>query len=164
MADEIVARDLVRSVFLRVGTDHTLRETLGVLLDPLARGQRPRVLIVLNTDCSFAGLLTTRDILRTLLPDWIDDTDPREENEDAFEPRLLDALRSRLDVKVVAAMKTDVSVAAPSDRLPTLLSTMLSQRVDSIPVLDGGRILGVVHLADVFSACARLALASQADV
>lgn len=160
MAENIVARDLLKGSFLRLGAGHTLREALGILVDPQVQREGPRILIVLHPDGSFAGLLTTRALLRALAPEWAFDegaaADPA-----GIEARLLATMPDRLDLTVGDAMVRDVPAAKPDDRLPRLIGYLAEKRLECLPVIENDRVLGVVHLTDVFNAVAGLALAAQ---
>jgi CBS domain-containing protein len=162
MAEQIVARDLLKGSFLRLGAGHTLREALGILLDPQTQREAPRTLIVLNPDGSFAGLLTTRALLRALAPEWIFD-DAAGANPSGIETRLLATIPARLDVTVGEAMIRDVPAVRPDDRLPQLIGYLTGRRLECLPVIENDRVLGVIHLTDVFNAAGGLALAAQSD-
>ena len=162
MAKNITARDLMKLSFLRLGSEHSLREALGILLDTEAGVGGQRVLIVLGADGSFAGTLTTRSLLHALLPLWVDEQ-LATTDEVQFERRLLSAMEGKLDLKVGQAMQRDVPTVGFDDRLPHLIEIMQDKRLDCVPVLDGERVVGVVFLTDVFNAAAALALATQTD-
>jgi CBS domain-containing protein len=162
MPDEnLTARALMRVSFLRLGSQHTLREALGILLDPQARREDPKVLIILNGDGSFAGLLSPKDLLRAALPDSAHGPEPSA--RPTGDQNLLVLLRDKLSCPVSQAMNREVPVASPDDRLPRLIERMYPQRLECIPVVEKGRILGLVHLTDVFNEAARLALASHTE-
>lgn len=162
MADNIVARDLMRPSFIRLGRQHLLRETMGIVLDQLRRRETARVLIVLDPDGSYAGALTTRGLLKALLPEWMQDEEVDPAAED-FEARLLEAMRERLDWSVDRVMDRDKPTVGPETRLPRLIEIMRDGRLDAMPVLDKGRVLGVIYLSDVFNAAAGLALSAQQE-
>jgi predicted transcriptional regulator len=160
MADNICARDLMKTSFLRVGTNHTLREALAILLSPSSRNEGPRIFVILKPDGTFAGTLSLRYLLKALVPDWAFDdvelTDPK-----AFEEKLLAAMPERLDRTVSEAMKQDQSFATPPDRLPKLIQLMQSRELHCLPVLEKDRVAGILYLNDVFRAAAHLALTAQ---
>ncbi|HPS00438.1 MAG TPA: CBS domain-containing protein [Candidatus Sumerlaeota bacterium] len=162
MTGNILARDLMKTSFLRVGTTHTLREALAILLSPTSRSEGPRVFVILNLDGTFAGTLSLRYLLKALVPDWAFDdaalTDPK-----AFEEKLLAAMPERLDMTVSEAMKHDQTFATPTDRLPKLIQLMQSRELQCLPVLDHNRVAGVLYLNDVFRAAAHLALTTQSE-
>jgi CBS domain-containing protein len=168
MKQKIAARDLMTLTFLRLGSGHTLREALGILLDPQAPESAPRVLIVLNPDGTFAGTLSTRFLLRALVPEWVEREDespeketpggnPLEEEAD-YGKRLLHSMQERLNLKVGQAMNPDVPTVGPGECLPRLIELIHTKRLDCLPVLDNGRVVGVVYVADIFNAAAQLAL------
>lgn len=161
MAKNITVQDLMRPTFLRLGAGHTLREALGILLDPQARREDPRVLIVLNADGSFAGILTPRDLLKALLPEGPTDTEVNQSVQ-VFEQSLIATLPDKLNAKVTEAMRRDVPTVASGQRLAKLIQILQENRLECVPVLDQGRVIGLVHLTDVFNAAAGLALASHA--
>ena len=162
MAENITARDLMKPSFLRLGAEHTLRQILSILLDPLARGEDPRVLIALDSEGGLAGVLTTPRMIEALLPEWIADHADDERTE-ALERKALSAMRENLDLKIADVMRADTPAVDPQARLPLLIDRMLETRMDCLPVMEGSRVVGVVYLTDVFSAAAGLALAGQPD-
>ncbi len=152
----------MKTSFLRVGTTHTLREALAILLSPTSRSEGPRVFVILNLDGTFAGTLSLHYLLKALVPDWAFDdaqlTDPK-----VFEEKLLAAMPERLDMTVSEAMKQDQTFATPTDRLPKLIQLMQSRELQCLPVLDNNRVAGVLYLNDVFRAAAHLALTAQSE-
>lgn len=183
MKQKTTARDLMTLTFLRLGSGHTLREALGILLDPQAPESAPRVLIVLNPDGTFAGTLSTRFLLRALVPEWVEreDVSPEEgapgrgmygkgtsgnkplgttppEEEADYGERLLHSMQERLNIKVGQAMNPHVPTVAPGECLPRLIELIHTKRLDCLPVLDNGRVVGVVYVASIFNAAAQLAL------
>jgi len=163
MSENITARDLMSLAFLRLGSGHSLREAVSILLNPEAGAEGRRVLIVLNPDGSFAGTLTTRFMLRALLPEWADSA-PESQDGPEFERRLHDAMQEKMELTVADAMNPNVPTVEYGERLPHLIEIMLEKRLDCMPVIEAGRVVGVVYLTDVFVAAARLALAAQANI
>ena len=106
----LTARDLMKPAYLRLGAGHSLREALSILLDTQLRRDQPRVLIILNGDGSFGGILTTRYLLRAILPEWIAQGVPEGE---AFESKLMEALSGKLEMPVNMAMNADVPPVLP---------------------------------------------------
>ncbi|HMK68388.1 MAG TPA: CBS domain-containing protein [Stellaceae bacterium] len=56
---------------------------------------------------------------------------------------------SLLDAKVDELMTRSVITCAPQDRLADLMALMTERRIRHLPVLDGGRLAGVVSIGDV---------------
>ena len=161
MPPDITAQDLMRPNFLRIGAGHTLREALGILLDPQTRRRGTTVLFVLRPEGTLAGVLTTRTLLRALIPDWAQQEPSEGIDIPAFEKRLLGEIQNQLDRRVTEAMATDFETALPSDRLAVLIERMQTKRLECMPVLESDRVVGVIYLTDVFNAAAQLALTSS---
>ena len=162
MAGNVTAQDLMKPTFMRLGAVHTLREAMGILLEPQARHNEPRTLIILNPDGSFAGLLTTRHLLKALLEEWAADHGDAP-NDERLEQELPVVLEKRLTLHVTEAMHRDAPVVSPQERLPRLMELMRDKRLDCVPVVEKDHVVGVVYLSDVFNAAAQLALAGQSD-
>ncbi len=161
-SQQIRARDLMKQAFLRLGAGHVLNEALAILLDPQSRRSGPRLLIVLNPDGSFAGTLSARDLLASLVPDWIHEG-ANGETKETQERRLLGDIRNNLGLLVSDAMNRETPTVSLDDPLPVLAKLMREKYLESLPVLEEGRVRGIVQLVDVFSAVARLALAPRQD-
>lgn len=160
--ENLQARDLMRRSFLRLGSEHTLREALGILLATLKRPGGPRVLSILNTDGSFVGILTTRYLLKALVPDWVRDNKVEPE-ELKFEHHLLSSMREKLDLKIKDAMNRNISPVSPTDRLPILIDKLRDKHAGCLPVLENERLVGIIYLTDIFNAAAGLALTAKEE-
>jgi len=109
-------------------------------LDAVVRMQRARVrhLPVVSREGLLVGIITDRD-LRHLL----------------FSPRMFQALgSSRVDVlldgvHVAEIMSTDVVTTTPDTSLADAASTMRTEKVGSLPVLENGRVMGILTETDV---------------
>jgi CBS domain-containing protein len=91
-------------------------------------------LVVTDGD-DLTGIVTERDILRVT----------------ATRPDLLGAIPIR------SVMTRDMLVASPDDGLQDLMAVMTERRVRHLPVLQGGRLLGIVSIGDLLNACLTLA-------
>ncbi|MFW5864169.1 MAG: HPP family protein [bacterium] len=149
----------MKQSFLRLGAAHTLHEALGILLDPQTRDKGPRILIVLNPDGTFAGTLTTRYLLKALLPVWVTDEGGAADSLE-FEQRLLQSMQEKLGTKVSEAINRNIPAVSPEERLPRIMKIMQERRLDCLPVIEKDRVLGVIHITDLFNAAAQLALSS----
>lgn len=72
------------------------------------------------------GIVSERDVVRRLHSD----------------PALLDA-------RVESIMTTQVQTCASADDLDAVMAVMTQQRIRHLPVLDGGRMVGIVSIGDV---------------
>lgn len=126
-------RDLMSRQVVTIGTSESC-------LDAVVRMQRARArhLPVVSREGLLVGIITDRD-LRHLL----------------FSPRMFQALgSSRVDVlldgvHVAEIMSTDVVTTAPDTSLADAASTMRKEKVGSLPVLENGRVVGILTETDV---------------
>jgi CBS domain-containing protein len=82
-----------------------------------------------NEPPAIAGILSERDIVRALA-DAAPDTSP-------------------LQQPVSALMSTDLATCDPRATVDELMRLMTDRRIRHIPVLDGGRLAGIVSIGDV---------------
>lgn len=98
----------------------SIRELLDVLAD-----RNVGAMVVSDDGETMIGIVSERDVVRKL--------------------RDVDNAR---DVTVASIMTTDVQVAAPDDSFKSLMIAMTEHRVRHIPVLDDGRLVGVLSIGD----------------
>jgi CBS domain-containing protein len=118
----ILARKGIKVVTVRPET--TLREALAALAH-----HSIGALVVVDATGTLVGILSERDIVREAV-----------RNERFF------------DLAVSAIMTREVITGLPSDDLNAVATTMTNKRFRHLPVLDGGKVVGVVSLGDVVKA------------
>lgn len=84
---------------------------------------------VLAADGRLVGILSERDIVRRL---------PQYEQ--------------MLAVPVSRLMTADVITAVPQDELMSVAHTMTERRIRHLPVLDDGRLVGIISIGDILKA------------
>jgi CBS domain-containing protein len=131
----------------------------------------PRYLLVISETGELLGLLTRRDLLRGLSPHLAILEQTRQEVSrivpfaaaasslpfswvSFFSPSAVE--RSKEPVRAVMNPIRGV-VDAEAD-LSSVVSTMLSKQIDLVPVIDGGRVQGVIVMTDVFDRVAEYVL------
>ena len=105
--------------------DATIREAVEALVE-----HRIGCLVVSNGGDEVAGILTERDILKIVS---------------------VDAERL-VAVKVAERMSTDVVCGVPDDDLDYVMSIMTSRRCRRMPVMENGKLAGLVSIGDVVKA------------
>lgn len=118
----ILATKGVKVVTIR--PEQTLREALAMLSQ-----HSIGAVIVTDATGTLAGILSERDIVREAV-----------RNERFF------------DLPVSAIMTKNVITGTPQDDLNAVATTMTAKRFRHLPVLDGGKLVGVVSLGDVVKA------------
>jgi CBS domain-containing protein len=84
-------------------------------------------MVVLAPDDSVAGIVSERDVVR----------------------RLTEYGGGLLDVPVADIMTSEVFTCAPDDSVDSLTVLMTERRIRHVPVVDGGRLVGIVSIGDV---------------
>ena len=83
--------------------------------------------LVMSESDEIVGMLTERDLLR-------------------FSAKMSGKLT---EVKVSAIMSTDLIVTLPEDDVETMINTMVQNRFRHLPVLDKGKLIGLVSMGDL---------------
>ena len=107
-----------------VRPEQTVRQALKLLAE-----HNVGALVVVDVAVKPIGILSERDIVRRLARD-----------------------ESALGMEVGALMTTPVVTGMPNDDLTAAGATMTERRFRHLPVLDGGRLIGVVSLGDIVKA------------
>ena len=116
---EVLASKGSNAIFT-ISPDASIRELLDVLAD-----RNVGAMVVSDDGETMIGIVSERDVVRKL--------------------RDVDNAR---DVTVASIMTTDVQVAGPEDSFTSLMLAMTEHRVRHIPVLDDGRLVGVLSIGD----------------
>ena len=120
---DVIGRKQIRDV-VTIPPESTVRELLALL------AQHNIGAVVVSPDGStVAGIVSERDVVRRL---------------DGHDEVLGSAVRD--------IMTSEVHTAAPADPLDDVRSVMTERRFRHVPVVDGGRLVGIVSIGDVVKA------------
>jgi len=103
----------------------TLREAVAIL-----RSEGIGALVVSTDGLRIDGILSERDVVRRLAIDGVD----------------------ALDMTVARAMTTEVRTCGLDERSESLMSLMTTHRIRHVPVVDSGRLRGLVSIGDLVKA------------
>ncbi len=101
-------------------------QPVSALLDALAR-YKVGALVVSSGDGSVDGIVSERDVVRRLQSDGA----------------------PMLDLPVSSIMTADVETCSPGDSVDGLMQQMTDHRIRHVPVVDDGRLVGIVSIGDV---------------
>jgi CBS-domain-containing membrane protein len=151
----------------------TLRQAMALMESavPLQRGGRaslPSVVLVFDERYQLLGMVRRRDILRGLEPDFIAHTfhHPKQPFDLAVDAnlteisldRMVNDLRERAERPVSQVLQpVDVTVEA-DDHVVKVIHAMTQHGLGFVPVLQDGRVTGVVRTVELFHEIARLVL------
>jgi len=127
-AHRVTVRSLLANKGAQVHAIHpeqVIAQAIGVL-----KAKRIGALLVLHTDGSIAGVLSERDIVLGLA-----------EHGEHF-----------LQQPVAAIMTSRVIVAGPAENMLQVMARMSEQRIRHLPVVEQGRVLGLISIGDVIKA------------
>lgn len=107
---------------ITITPDRSVRELLGLLAE-----HRIGAVVVSEDGVGVAGIVSERDVVRRL----------HLQGEEV------------LGGSVAAIMTTDVETCTPPDDLEQLMDVMTEHRIRHLPVLEEGRLVGLVSIGDV---------------
>lgn len=106
---------------ISVRPDEPVRRAIALLVE-----NRIGALLVLDEAGKLVGILSERDVMRVAAAD-----------EGLF------------DLAVEAIMTRDVIVGMPQDDVIAVAHTMLEKRFRHLPIVDEGRLIGIISIGDV---------------
>ena len=121
MTVERILRSKGRDV-VTIGTDATIANVVDSL-----QTRHIGALVVSEDGTTILGVIAERDVVRGL----------KQHGAGA------------LDLLVGALMVSDVVTCAPDDRIAGIMAIMTERRVRHLPVLDDGRLAGMISIGDV---------------
>lgn len=148
------AEDLMTKRFLRISTEHNLREALALLLYGEQQNAETAAIAVIDTQGNFAGTLTPECVVSGL---------SRHSSKGHPTPESLQcAIDENFPATIDHVMKTNAPIANRKTSLAQLIAWLGEEKHECIPVCEDGSVIGLVYVSDVFKATATLAL-SEAD-
>jgi CBS domain-containing protein len=149
------ARELVTSRFVRIGETHSIAEAIGIIFDPNASGLREIVIVVLDGEGNYLGLLEARSLLKSL------GTELTVAGEDPSAQ--VPAIRRTLGIPVAEVARRDIPSAQLDTSLAELLLIASRSDASNIPVFDKKEFVGVIPITAVFENICTLALSSTGE-
>ena len=141
--------DIMRSDFAVVREDASLSEAIGALRD--IRGRQPdgSFVLVFSKSEKFLGILSMWNLIQGIGPCLLKGS-VLDGNEVDWDRAFSVAYRSCAQVRITDCLQHDIPMLKPNDPLARVLEVFLDYRRGRAVVEEGGRIIGVVCLADLF--------------
>lgn len=119
----------VRSILADKGDQVVAVASTASLADAAATLAQHRIgaLVVVGADGALEGIVSERDLVRVLAGGGA----------------------GALAEEVASVMTTEVVTCAPDDGIERLMVLMTARRIRHLPVLDGGRVAGMISIGDV---------------
>ena len=115
-----------------------------------AHGLPPNAIVVLDGDRKLVGIVSTTDILRTILPPgmYLDE----DLDSTSWEVLRHDRSEKARNIRVSEVMTEDVRVVRTTDTIMRCADRLLSEHLRRLPVIGlDGRVIGVVYIRDVYN-------------
>jgi len=154
-------RDVMEPLEHWLNPEMNLHEAIGVMHEARrGHGLSVNAIVVLDSERKLAGIVSTTDILRTILPPEMYLDDDQEHfswkilRQDRIEKTKKTLVR-RIMTEDVRVIRADVSIMRCADRL-------LVEQIRRLPVIGlDGSVVGVVYLRDVYNTVSDLLCDTQ---
>lgn len=142
--------DIMREDFASVQENASLADAVAALRD--IRGRQPDVnfVLVFAAHGKFLGILSLWNLLQGMGPCLLKGATPDDGGDVDWDQAFAQACRSCARVRIQDSLQQDVPVLKPTDPVARVLEVFLDYRRGRAVVEEGGRIIGVVTMADVF--------------
>ncbi len=146
---KVTASDVMDTVFHTLTPDLPVGEAVKTFKAAgAAEGRKIFGMMVVDGDGRLAGMISMYDILLFLRPKHIQIWGVM---EDVDIEGLVDRACERAGtVRVGDIMSTDLITITPRTHLMAIVDIMINKHVRRLPVLEGGKILGIVYISDLF--------------
>jgi len=142
----------------------TLRQAMAIVREAAVKFEgtfEPRAVLVFDEKYQLMGILTLRDIIKGLEPRFLQETalvkaDPNLAvlMGDLFGPGLKEASQ-----RPVSEVMSPIKVTIPgSDPIAKAIFVMIKENVGVMPVMEGGKVAGMIRLSDLFKEISDLVL------
>jgi CBS-domain-containing membrane protein len=141
-----------------------LRQAMAIVREAAVKFEgsfTPRAVLVFDEKYQLMGILTLRNIIKGLEPRFLRETNLIKADPnlavllgDLFGPGLKEAAQ-----KPVSEVMSPIKVTANAgDSLAKVLFSMMAENVGLVPVMEGGKVAGMLRLSDLFGEISRVVL------
>ncbi|MBT8764154.1 CBS domain-containing protein [Desulfohalobiaceae bacterium Ax17] len=117
----------------------------------------PRQIYVVDDQLKLQGIITGYDLLKVVLPEYIDSNLLRSIRDQKIDDYLLKCIDHIKEKKASEIMVRDFTYLKETDHAMEAEALIVEKRINALPVLDeNGKILGEVHRRDILNYIARL--------
>jgi CBS domain-containing protein len=141
----------------------TLRQAVAIVRESAIKYAgvfKPRAVLVFNEDHRLVGILTLRDLVKGLKPEFLQGEVPFAAEIDELLGPDFKKQAERPVSEVMAPVKASVQA---DDSLLKALYLIIKENVGTLPVLEEDRVLGMVRLTELFLEVSQAILAKTAD-
>ncbi len=143
--------DIMEPLQFWLNPEMTLHEAIDVMhRAKRGHGLSVNAIVVLDADMKLAGIVSTTDILRAILPPgMLLDDGPDGLSWEGFK---LSSVEKTRNTRVSQVMTEDVRVIRTNESIMRCADTLLVEQIRRLPVVAlDGRVVGVVYIRDVYN-------------
>ncbi|HOP47440.1 MAG TPA: CBS domain-containing protein [Desulfobacteraceae bacterium] len=147
--EKLKAKDIVVNDYETISPEASVKEAAKLIFNGKVRttGYKPFGVMVVDDTGRLLGMVSMFDILYHLRPSFLN-----------YEVGSFSIWKGEIevyvdhfkDLRVEQIMSTPVIAVAPDDDLMIVIDLMIKKKYRRIPVVDNGKIVGIVYLSDVF--------------
>ena len=141
--------DIMREDYAFVREDASLSEAITALREIRSRQPDGSFVLVFSKNEKFLGILSMWNLIQGIGPCLLKGS-VLEGNEVDWDKAFAMACRSCAQVRISDCLQHDIPTLKPNDPLARILEVFLDYRRGRAVVEEGGRIIGVVCMADLF--------------
>ena len=141
--------DIMREDFAFVREDSSLADAITALRAIRVKQPDMSFVLVFSKSEKFLGILSMWNLIQGMGPCLLTGS-VLDGNEVDWDSAFASACRSCAQVRIVDCLQHDIPTLKPNDPLARVLEVFLDYRRGRAVVEEGGRIIGVVCLADLF--------------
>jgi CBS domain-containing protein len=144
------AWDIMREEYASVREDASLSEAIRALSESRKKQPDNAFVLVFAKNDHFLGILSMWNLIQGMGPCLLKGS-ALEGSDVDWDKAFGLACRNCAQVRIADCLQTDVPLLKPNDPLARVLEVFLDYRRGRAVVEEGGRIIGVVTLADLFT-------------
>jgi CBS domain-containing protein len=149
-------KDIMEPINSWLTPEMSLREAIGVMRSTKrGHGLSVNGIVVLDGAMNLTGIVSTKDILRILIPEHVYFLD--QHDQISWESLRTEKTTAIQSINVSSIMTEDVRVISAEETLLRCADMLLTEQIRRLPVTrSDGKIVGIIYLRDVYNALTKL--------
>ena len=149
-------KDIMEPINSWLTPDMSLREAIEVMRSTKrGHGLSVNGIVVLDGAMNLVGIVSTKDILRILIPEHVYFLD--QHDQISWESLRTEKTTAIQAIDVSSIMTEDVRVISAEETLLRCADMLLTEQIRRLPVTrSDGKIVGIIYLRDVYNALTKL--------
>jgi CBS domain-containing protein len=146
----LLAKNIMITDFDKINENEPVEKAIEMILHGKVRdtGHRTISLMVINDFNQYVGVITMFDILYHLRPSFLNyGVDSQHIPWEGLLRQCVDEIRHK---RVKQVMSSQLIGAAPDEHIMVVLDRMVKNKYRRLPVLENGRLVGIVYISDIY--------------